>query len=52
MLENICNDADDLPKLLALNALIEYYDIDPNMTLNKLKNILAIQSWRMNMKVC
>ena len=52
MFESIYNDVDDLPKLLALNALVDYYEFNPNMVLSKLKNIIAIQSWRLNLKIC
>ena len=52
MLESICNDVDDLPKLLALDALISYYEVDSNFVLTKMKNLLAIQSWRVNLKIC
>lgn len=52
MLEYICNDVDDLPKLFALDALIDYYEVNFNLTLNKLKNLLSVQSWRINLKIC
>ena len=52
MLDIICADVDDLPKLLALDALVDYYEHDPNTVLTKLKNLLAMQSWRMSLKIC
>ena len=52
MLELIFNDVDDLPKLMSIDALVEYYDVDSNLVVTKMKNILAIQSWRVNLKIC
>ena len=52
MIEHIYNDVDDLPKLLAMPGLIEFYEFNNNMVLSKLKNLIAIQSWRISLKVC
>ena len=52
MIEFIYNDVDDLPKLLGMNGLIEYYEVNNNMVLSKIKNLIAIQSWRISLKIC
>lgn len=52
MFEIIWNDVDDLPKLLALDALIDYYEYDNMFALKKLKFLLIMNSWRMNLKIC
>jgi hypothetical protein len=52
MIEFIYNDVDDLPKLLAMNGLVEFYEFNNNMVLTKVKNLIAVQSWRISLKLC
>lgn len=52
MLETVFNDSEDLTKIFALNALVEYYDINSNMSLTKFKNLSLLNSWRVNIKIC
>ena len=39
MIEFIYNDVDDLPKLLAMNALIEFYEFNNNTVLSKVSSL-------------
>lgn len=52
MLEIIYNDNDDLPKIHALDALVSYYAVNSNLSMGKLKNLLALNNWRINAKIC
>lgn len=52
MLEIIYNDNDDLPKIYALEALVSYYSVNPNLSMGKFKNLLALNNWRINAKIC
>ena len=52
MLEIIYNDNDDLPKIFALEALVNYYNVNANMVMTKFKNLLLMNNWRINVKIC
>jgi len=52
MLEIIYNDNDDLPKVHALEALVSYYSVNANLSMSKFKNLLALNNWRINAKIC
>lgn len=52
MLDIIYNENDDLVKIYALGALIDYYEVNSNMCLTKFKNLSLVNSWRINIKIC
>lgn len=51
-METIYNDSEDLPKIFALDALINYYSVNSNLSMMKLKALFTINSWRINIKIC
>ena len=52
MLEIIYNDTDDLPKIYALEALVNYYPVNANLVLAKFKALFIANNWRVNIKIC
>lgn len=52
LIEVIYNDNDDLPKIFALEALVNYYTINSNVTLSKFKALFVVNNWRVNIKIC
>ena len=52
MIEFFYNDSEDLPKLLALDALLHLYTINPNSVLSKFKTLICIGNWRISIKLC
>ena len=52
LLEMVYNDTDDLPKIFALEALVGYYAVSPNLVLTKLKALFVVNNWRINIKIC
>lgn len=52
ILEAIYSEGDELAKIHALSALIEFYEFNNNFTLTKFKNLSVINSWRINIKIC
>lgn len=38
--------------MLALDGAIKYFPDNPGLVLESIKNMLNINSWRINMKVC
>ena len=51
-LEVIYNDNEDLPKIFALEALINYYSVNSNLSFAKFKALFIINNWRLNIKIC
>ena len=51
-LELLYNDTDDLPKIFALEALVSYYAVNPNLVMTKFKSLFVINNWRVNIKIC
>lgn len=52
MLEVIYNDVEDLPKIYALEALINYYNVNNNFVFLKFKALFMVNNWRLNIKIC
>ncbi len=52
MIELVYNDTDDLPKIFALEALVNYYSVSANLVLTKLKALFVVNNWRINIKIC
>lgn len=52
LLDNLYNEGDDLAKIFAMKALIDYYDVNSNSCLTKFKNLTVTNSWRINIKIC
>ena len=52
ILDNIYNEADELAKIYAIKALVDYYDTNSNSCLTKFKNLSVYNSWRINIKIC
>ncbi len=48
----VYNEADDLTKIFALEALINYYPVNSNIVLSKFKALFVINNWRINIKIC
>jgi|JI10StandDraft_1071094.scaffolds.fasta_scaffold197817_1 hypothetical protein len=46
------NDSEDLPKLLVLDTLLQIYTVNPNTSLNKLKTLVCMGTWRINLRLC
>lgn len=46
------NDSEDLPKLLVIDSLLFLYSSNPNYVLNKLKILICMGTWRINLKLC
>lgn len=51
-LECIYNEGDDLAKIYAMKALVDYYDVSSNFCLTKFKNLSVLNSWRINIRIC
>jgi hypothetical protein len=51
-LDNLYNEGDELSKIHAMRALVDYYDVNNNSCLTKFKNLSVQGSWRINIKVC
>lgn len=41
-----------MAKIHALNALVDFYEINSNSCLTKFKNLSVLNSWRINIKIC
>ena len=52
MIDLIYNDSEDLPKLLTIDTLLQLYQINPNSVLSKLKTLICIGTWRINIRLC
>lgn len=52
LLEVIYSDNDDLPKIFALEALVNYYTVNGNVSTSKFKALLGLNNWRINIKIC
>jgi hypothetical protein len=52
ILEAIYSEGDELTKIHALSALVEFYEFNNNFALTKFKNLSVINSWRINIKIC
>ena len=52
LIEMVYNDADDLPKIYALEALVNFYAVNPNIALAKFKALFVVNNWRVNIKIC
>ena len=52
MLDTIFNEGEDLAKIFAIEALLNYYEFNNNLSLTKFKNMAIINSWRINIKIC
>lgn len=52
ILDNIYNEGDELSKIHAIKALIDYYETNSNSCLTKFKNLSVYNSWRINIKIC
>ena len=48
----IYNDSDDLPKIFAMDALVNYFGVNNNFVTAKFKLMLAANNWRINAKIC
>lgn len=48
----VYNDTDDLPKIFALEALVNYYPVSANLVLSKFKALFVVNNWRINIKIC
>lgn len=46
------NDAEDLPKLLTIDSLLLIYAFNPSVVMNKLKMLVCIGTWRINIRLC
>ncbi len=51
-LEQIYSEGDELAKIFAIPALIDYYEVNSNSALTKSKNLSVLNSWRINIKIC
>ena len=51
-MEQIYSEGDELAKIFAIPALIDYYDVNSNSSLTKFKNLSVLNSWRINIKIC
>jgi hypothetical protein len=51
-LEQIYSEGDELAKIFAIPALIDYYEVNSNSALTKFKNLSVLNSWRINIKIC
>lgn len=49
---SLLNDREDIIKMMALDGAIQYFPENPTIVLESIKNMLAVNSWRINMKVC
>lgn len=52
IIEIIYGDNDDLPKIFALDALVNYYPVNNNTIILKFKALLVQNNWRINAKIC
>ena len=52
ILEVIYSDSDDLPKIFAMEALVNYFPTNNNFVTGKFKLMLAANNWRINAKIC
>ena len=41
-----------MPKIYALEALINYYPVNNNFVFLKFKALFIINNWRLNIKIC
>jgi hypothetical protein len=49
---NLLNDREDLIKMMALEGAIKYFPENPTIVLDSIRNMLTLNSWRINMKIC
>jgi hypothetical protein len=52
MLEVVYSDNDDLPKIFALETLVNYFPVNNNFVANKFKMMFGMGNWRLNVKIC
>lgn len=52
MLEVIYNDNDDLPKIFAMEALVDYYGVNGAMVVSKFRNLVGLGNWRISVRIC
>jgi serine/threonine-protein phosphatase 2A regulatory subunit A len=52
IISNLLNDREDLIKMMALEGAVKYFPENPITVLDSLRNMLTLNSWRINMKVC
>lgn len=46
------NDLEDLPKLLVIDSLLAIYALNPTTVINKLKSLICMGTWRVNLRLC
>jgi hypothetical protein len=46
------NDSEDLPKLLTIDSLLLIYPLNSSLVINKLKVLVCIGTWRINIRLC
>jgi len=46
------NDCEDLPKLFAIDSLLHLYSFNSTMVMAKLKILISMNSWRVNIRLC
>jgi hypothetical protein len=52
LISNLLNDREVLIKMMALEGAIKYFPENPTIVLDGLRNMLTLNSWRINMKIC
>lgn len=52
VLEQVYSEGGELEKIFALEALVEFYEVNNNFSLAKFKHLAVINSWRINIKIC
>ena len=50
-MDKIYSDGGDLEKIYALEALVDYYEVNSNFCLTKFKHLAVFNSWRINIKI-
>ena len=52
MMDIVFNDTEDLPKLLSIEVLLQLYSVNANSVLSKIKALVCIGTWRVNIRLC